>query len=147
MAAEDAHLRASDTERDQVIEALGQHTADGRLTMEEFEERVGEALAATSRADLAPVLRDLPALQPQIADTPHARLRLPMPSGRTLLTTVAVVFAAVMLMNGVWWIVFPLMAVFGRCGQRGVCGIPRQLGDRERPTPAVPDDDRELIRV
>jgi hypothetical protein len=147
VATEDAHVRASDVERDQVIKTLGQHTADGRLTMDEFEERVGEALSATSRADLEPVLRELPALPPDIPDTPQPRPRLPVPSPRLLLTTVAVILAAVMLVNGVWWIVFPLMGVFGGCGRRGMCGTRRRMHDHDRSAPTVPDDDRELIRV
>lgn len=147
MATEDAHIRASDFERDRVIEALGRHTADGRLTLEEFEERVDEALAATSRADLEPVLRDLPELAPDVATTARRRPRPPVPDARALVTVVAVVLAAVMVLSGAWWIVFPLIGVFGGCGRRGVCGPRRFTDDRGRSTPAASDDDRELIRV
>jgi hypothetical protein len=114
--------------------------------MDEFEERVGEALAATSRADLEPVLRDLPALPPRVVDTPQPR-RLPVPDARTMLTTLAVVLAVVMVMNGVWWIVFPLMGVFGGCGRRGMCGTRRRADVHEHAVPAALDDDRELIRL
>jgi hypothetical protein len=36
---EDSHLRASDQEREAVIEQLRQHTVDGRLTLDEFSSR------------------------------------------------------------------------------------------------------------
>ena len=42
------------------IELLKQHTADGRLTLEEFEARVDETLAARTGSDLRMVLRDSP---------------------------------------------------------------------------------------
>lgn len=147
MATAEGHLRASDAERDAVIAALGRHTADGRLTMEEFEERVAEALAATTRDDLRPVLRELPASQPPIAEQAQARRRPAVPSRRGLLTTMAVVLAVVMVMNGVWWIVFPLLGVFGGCGRRGFCGSRRDLNDLRRPTDVETHRDRELIRV
>lgn len=149
MDVTDGHLRASDAERDEVIEVLRQHAADGRLTLAEFEERVGEALAATTRADLAPVLRDLPELEPQT--TPSVRTRrptVPAPSLRTVWTAVAVVLAVVLLAQGAWWIVFPLMGVLGGCGRRGTCATRRNAHDsawRTRPTSS--EAERDLIRV
>lgn len=62
-------LRASDAERDEVLTALGDHAATGRLTLDELEERSGMVLAAKTRGELAEVTRDLPdgelARQPQ----------------------------------------------------------------------------------
>lgn len=156
MAAPDGQLRASDAERERIIEVLRRHTADGRLTLEEFEQRVGEALAATTRADLGPVLRELPPLQPvtppATPPTPR-RLRLPSPpDGGAVLRTVAVVTAVtVVLASGwqLWWIVFPLMAVFGGCGRRASsCASrrSRQAGDHRHHGRAS-DVDRAVIRV
>ncbi|HSJ45237.1 MAG TPA: DUF1707 domain-containing protein [Euzebyales bacterium] len=167
MAAPDGQLRASDTERERIIELLRRHTADGRLTLEEFEQRVGEALAATTRADLGPVLRDLPPLQPV---PPHATrptpVRVRWPSaldGGAVLRTVAVVAAVtVVLASGwqLWWIVFPLIAVFGGCGRSATsCTSGRsRWADNHRHggrvaahdrshRGRVADDQRETIRV
>ncbi|HEX4905967.1 MAG TPA: DUF1707 domain-containing protein [Acidimicrobiales bacterium] len=47
-------------ERDEVIRALTRHCGDGRLTLDELEERITEAYAATTDAELRHVLRDLP---------------------------------------------------------------------------------------
>lgn len=52
--------RASDRERQAVVDHLQTATSEGRLTLEEFEERVGHVLAARTRDELAPVTADLP---------------------------------------------------------------------------------------
>ncbi len=54
-------LRVSDAEREAVAERLRQATAEGRLTPEELEERLGRALAALTRGELDVVVADLPA--------------------------------------------------------------------------------------
>src|SRR5690349_7083965 len=56
----DAELRASDVDRQQVIDALGRHTAEGRLTLDEFAARVDTAARSTTVAELAAVTADLP---------------------------------------------------------------------------------------
>src|ERR1700740_2398307 len=52
-------LRASDADRDRVIEVLRAAVADGRLDQAEFDERVDAALAARTLDALAPVSADL----------------------------------------------------------------------------------------
>lgn len=52
--------RASDHDRDEVVERLRDAAADGRLTMVEFEERMDRAYASRTRQELAPLLADLP---------------------------------------------------------------------------------------
>lgn len=56
----DPNLRASDADRDRIVEQLRQHTADGRLTMDEFEQRMSAAYAARTYGELAGLTRDLP---------------------------------------------------------------------------------------
>ena len=58
-------LRASDDEREAVALALRQHGADGRLDAEELESRLDVAYHATLRAELLPLLADLPAAPAQ----------------------------------------------------------------------------------
>lgn len=53
-------VRASDDDRDRAVLALREHLAAGRLTLEEFTERMTAALAATTTADLDGPLRELP---------------------------------------------------------------------------------------
>lgn len=58
----DASYRASDAEREQAVDALREHLLAGRLTLEEFSERVEATLGARVGADLARVQQDLPAV-------------------------------------------------------------------------------------
>ncbi|MET3983953.1 DUF1707 domain-containing protein [Streptomyces sp. PvR034] len=53
-------MRASDAEREEVTETLRQAVAEGRLDMEEFDERLGAALKARTRGELARLTGDLP---------------------------------------------------------------------------------------
>jgi len=52
-------LRASDADRDRVIELLRAAVADGRLDQAEFDERLDAALAARTMDALAPLTADL----------------------------------------------------------------------------------------
>ena len=61
MSESDDSLRVSDAERDATIHALGEHAAVGRLTLDELEDRAGQALAAKTRGELATLTSDLPA--------------------------------------------------------------------------------------
>ncbi|HYK27240.1 MAG TPA: DUF1707 domain-containing protein [Streptosporangiaceae bacterium] len=54
-------LRASDQDRDRVVEILREAAAEGRLTTTELGERVEAALAARIGSDLAMLVADLPA--------------------------------------------------------------------------------------
>jgi len=58
----DASYRVSDAEREQAVAVLREHLLAGRLTLEEFSERVEAALGARVGADLARVQQDLPAV-------------------------------------------------------------------------------------
>jgi hypothetical protein len=53
-------IRASDAERERVVAELREHAAAGRLTVDELADRIGAALAARTRDELADVQRDLP---------------------------------------------------------------------------------------
>src|SRR6266545_1320056 len=65
-------LRASDAERDQVVERLRDASAEGRLTLEEFVERMTSAYEAHTHAELEQLTRDLP-----VAGVPVASRRSP----------------------------------------------------------------------
>jgi hypothetical protein len=67
-------VRASDEDRQRVIDSLQRHTAAGRLTLDEFSERVGAVVSARTLQDLAATTVDLPAEEPTPTDSgdPHA---------------------------------------------------------------------------
>jgi DUF1707 SHOCT-like domain len=56
-----ADIRVSDAERDAAAERLSAATGDGRLTLEEFSQRMELATTARTRADLDGLVADLPA--------------------------------------------------------------------------------------
>lgn len=52
-------LRASDADRERVAEHLRRAAGDGQITMEELDERLNEAYAARTHAELVPLTADL----------------------------------------------------------------------------------------
>ena len=59
-AAAAGSLRASHAEREQAISALQAAFVQGRLTSDEFDTRVGQALASRTRAQLTAITADIP---------------------------------------------------------------------------------------
>ena len=68
-------VRASDAEREAVVERLRVATVEGRLTLGELTERTEAAYPATTRSELVPITADLPA----VSDSPATPAR---PTGR-----------------------------------------------------------------
>lgn len=60
MTSDLPEMRASDADRDAIAERLRDGFAEGRLTTEEFEERLEAAYASRTRSELVPLVRDLP---------------------------------------------------------------------------------------
>ena len=60
-------VRASDAEREAVVAALHTALGEGRLDLTETDSRVTAAYAARDRADLPPLLADLPAGPDRVA--------------------------------------------------------------------------------
>ena len=78
-----SQMRVSDDDRHQVAEALREAAAQGRLDLDEFDERLGAAYAAKVYADLLPLTMDLPAadraLQPLAGPQPLVPASVPSP--------------------------------------------------------------------
>jgi hypothetical protein len=80
MAAESG-VRIGDTERETVATNLREHYARGRLTLEEFQQRLDATFAAKTDTDLAKITRDLPHTDPYAAPWPPSqRYSPPVPS-------------------------------------------------------------------
>jgi hypothetical protein len=125
-----ASLRASDADREQFVEALRRHHAEGRLTTEELSERTERAYAARTFGDLDALATDLPPIQPSApapapgrpasAELP-ARMRSPGPERaaakaalvRSILWygLLSLVLLVVWLMSGrdYFWPVWPVL--------------------------------------
>jgi hypothetical protein len=124
--AGDPQMRASDADRDRVAALLREHHAAGRLTAEEFQERMDQAMEARTLGQLDALMTDLPAIDlnrlpgesvargrpgpqtpmwPAGAGGPAARR--PGPGAPAVVAVAGVIVAAYLvfgLVAGIWWI-------------------------------------------
>ena len=122
-------VRASDADRQATIDQLSRHTADGRLTLEDFETRVDEAWRAKTHGDLRHVLRELPVARPPI----RRRYSAGIIRAAALWAVILVVAAIAIGPGALWWLV-PL--AFFRFG-----GFRHHHRSRDDDTPALPRGD------
>jgi hypothetical protein len=66
--------RASHEERDHIVDQLGYHLADGRLSLQEYDERVGRILESRTMGELAALVGDLPFVAESIDREARGRL-------------------------------------------------------------------------
>jgi hypothetical protein len=86
-------VRIGTAEREEAVQLLGDHFAAGRLTLDEFDERVTRATEARTRGDLVPLFRDLPSA-PAALVPPPARENLYL----NLVTLVPLVLVALLIL-------------------------------------------------
>jgi hypothetical protein len=99
----DHRLRASDAEREWVIDRLRVHAGAGRLTPDELEDRIDLAYASRTRGELARLLGDLPERLPPAGRLPAAHAARPPRRLRLRRwLPVAVVLAVVAAAGGPW---------------------------------------------
>lgn len=115
-------LLVSDAEREYTVGVLRRHWLTGRLTAEEFEQRVGEAWRARSVGDLWQALRWLPA---EAAPTAPQ-----LSSGSAVWSLVLGLFGLLLAPMGLlFFIALPLSVIawaLGRDARRsGACSAPR----------------------
>ena len=116
--SDDPSMRASDAERERVVEALRRHATAGRLSVAELEERSASAYSARTLAELAPLLADLPELSP-LARSPRSLAR---PRAVRQLALVAVMLIAIWVATGFgyFWPLWPILAMFWFGGRRAL---------------------------
>jgi hypothetical protein len=117
--SDSSSLRVADADREQVADELREHMVAGRLTQEEFEERLDRAYKASTRAELDALKVDLPispatlqrALSRRKADL---RRRLVQEGGGAV--SISIVCVAIWVATGasgsfwpVWVILFTLL--------------------------------------
>lgn len=87
----DPHLRASDADRERVVTALERHVAAGRLTLDEYAQRVSRVLVAVTHGELAALMGDLP--REEAAGSQHRQLAVAFLLAALTLVLLGVVFA------------------------------------------------------
>ena len=119
--ASDQHMRVSDAERQEVADRLAEHFSSGRLDQAEFDERVGKAMSAKTRADLNGLFDDLPETgAPAATDPATAQLR--RRHRHPILLAALIVFVAIAAAHVVWpllWIGFLVAIVLFATGTIG----------------------------
>ena len=128
-------VRVSDADRQATVEQLSRHTGEGRLTLEEFEARVDEALEAKTHGELQLVLRELP------AERRPLRQRYSSGMIRAAAIWVVILVAAVVLIGpgALWWLVPLAFFKFGAFGGH------HHHTSRERPRQLDRGDDLTLV--
>jgi hypothetical protein len=101
----DQQMRVSDAERQQVADTLAEHYAAGRLDQSEFDERIGRAMSAKTRADLTGLVDDLPVSGPAGAHGANgARVRVRRHrNNRLLLPVIALLILVSVAGHAVFW--------------------------------------------
>jgi hypothetical protein len=125
-AYSDQHLRVSDAERQEVADRLAEHYASGRLDQAEFDDRVGRAMGAKTRADLGGLFADLPGtgapvVPASVPGHPRRRHRHPI---LTLVLVIALIWVAA---HVVWftfsppwlWVGLAVVAILFATGHLG----------------------------
>jgi hypothetical protein len=120
-AGDTSQLRISDAERHQVAELLRDAAGDGRLTIDELDERIETVYGAKTYADLVPVTVDLPgaaAVLPKAAltpaNSPSTRVQ-PLASGSSHTSSGSVAIFGGATRSGPWTVAeqYTALAVFG----------------------------------
>jgi len=122
--AGDPQMRASDADRDRAAALLREHHAAGRLTAEEFQERMDQAMEARTLGQLDALMTDLPAIDlNRLPGESVARgrpgppmwtaggggpaSRRPGPGAPAVVAVAGVIVAAYLVLGlvaGIWWI-------------------------------------------
>jgi hypothetical protein len=108
-------MRIGDAERDRAIASLGDHFAAGRLTAEEFDQRMDQALKARFNEDLEPLFADLPrTVEPDVQSNSNRRPDLHLAwSAMLWLAPLIVIFAVVAaVVLSAPWLVWVFLWVF-----------------------------------
>ena len=129
----DPALRASDAEREHHADLLREHAAQGRLTVDELDERLDRVYAARTLGELVPVVGDLPAPQRPRAPQPRRSFRRP-----ELVPFIAVNLMLIVIWAatgaGYFWPIWPLLGwglgLIGPCSRGLHRHRPRQASAR-----------------
>jgi hypothetical protein len=119
IAGRESHLRAADSDREQTADQLRTGHADGRLDLDEFQQRLERCYEAKTFGELCVLVSDLPNEQPD-ARVPAKRNQWARPGW--LLPVIALLFVMMAASAGAWhhghhppfFLVFPVFFLIWR---------------------------------
>jgi hypothetical protein len=132
-------MRASDADREQVVERLRTALQEGRLDLGEYDERMQQAYAAKTYADLDGLLTDLPVTSPPVAAAAPVESRPKHPAAEWVVhewqswVPVAVVLTVIWAISGFgdywpgWIIGIWAVALLWRTINGLMTGAPRRM--------------------
>lgn len=151
--ADGLERRASDADRDKVANVLREQLAEGRLTLDELEQRLQLAYGARTLADLEPLTRDLPVPAETERRTPAKRSRR-VPIDVRIHTSVYLIVIGFLVLiwlltspGGYFWPIWPALGWGVAVGVHGAVSIMaaaeierqrRERAGRAAHTPATP---------
>ncbi|MFD0655859.1 DUF1707 SHOCT-like domain-containing protein [Thermocatellispora tengchongensis] len=104
-------MRASDADRDRVAQVLRENFAEGRLTSEEFDERLERLYQSKTYGELAVLTNDLPAtdlrLYRERAETPAKRAQ----KSRKRAQTLSAMWVPWAMASGINWVIWVLVSM------------------------------------
>jgi hypothetical protein len=133
-------MKASDADRDAVLSDLSEHFQAGRLTVDEFEDRTGRALASRTWGELKDLMQDLPTSPAGLRTSVTATAGAPPQRtlGRPVLVPIAVLagIGIVVALSagtahprwGILWLLIPVLLIARR--MTWCAGAPRRSGPR-----------------
>jgi hypothetical protein len=104
-------MRAGDADRATAVERLGRHLGEGRLTVEEFDERVTQAHAAVYLDELPRLFVDLPSDPPPVTPRRQRPQAWVPTAAFVVLAALVVSWSMIMAVHGIPPI-FPLLLLF-----------------------------------
>lgn len=138
-------VRASDLDRQRVVEMLGEHAAAGRLTLSEFEDRASTTYRASHLSELDQLLADLPTTRlyrsrPEVNRRSEAIVRRRWPHGAwapwapwAMTAMICVLIWALTSIGQGEWLYFWPVWVIGPWGVAMFCGLRAGWGRASSP--------------
>jgi hypothetical protein len=131
----DQHVRVSDAERQEVADRLAEHFASGRLDQAEFDDRIGRAMGAKTRADLGGLFADLPETGAPVVPEHQRSTRRGRHPILLLVVVIALIVAGTHVLSWIFvpwlWIAFLAVAVLFLTGHLGRHPHPRARQDQD----------------
>lgn len=115
IAGRNPNLRAADADRERIAERLRKSHAEGRLDMDEFQQRLDRCYEARTVGELDELVRDLPRPDDQAEPSSFGWVR---PSGLVIAPLVPILIGLIALSvatgHHVFWLWIPLLFLFWR---------------------------------
>jgi hypothetical protein len=110
----DDRIRISDADRERAAARLREHFAEGRLSLDELDERIAAALTAKTVGDVRRIMADLPDPVPAPSQARRSAPWAPRPGavlrrGPRILPLVAFALIAALVIPGAGWLFLALL--------------------------------------